>query len=97
MEIWKGMYGLLQAGCIAHDQLVQHLAKHGYHPVQHTPGLWRHETRNITFCLIVDDFGIKYTQWKDVEHLVSDLCKLYVITINWEGKLFGAISLSWDY
>eukprot|EP00957_Ditylum_brightwellii_P183809 14000828-Ditylum_brightwellii.AAC.1 len=56
VEIRKGMYGLPQAGCIAHGQLVKHLDKRGYQPVQHTPGLWRHETRDITFSLIADDF-----------------------------------------
>eukprot|EP00957_Ditylum_brightwellii_P166771 12694212-Ditylum_brightwellii.AAC.1 len=35
----KGMCGLPQASRIAHDQLKQHLAKHGYKPVKHTPGL----------------------------------------------------------
>eukprot|EP00957_Ditylum_brightwellii_P116464 8883678-Ditylum_brightwellii.AAC.1 len=30
VEIRKGMYGLPQAGQIAHDQLKQHLSKFGY-------------------------------------------------------------------
>eukprot|EP00957_Ditylum_brightwellii_P195873 14923706-Ditylum_brightwellii.AAC.1 len=96
-EIRKGMYGLPQAGGIAHDQLVKHLAKHGYQPVQHTPGLWQHETRDITFHLIVDDFGIKYTNCDDVEHLITALRELYQITVDWDGKLFRVISLQWDY
>ena len=39
VEIQKGMYGLPQAGRIAYDKLVKHLAPHGYHPCPRTPGL----------------------------------------------------------
>jgi len=60
MEIRKGMYGLPQAGQIAHDKLVKHLAKYGYAPMRLTPGLWKHHTCPITFCLVVDNFGVKY-------------------------------------
>ena len=56
-EINKGMYGLPHAGKIANDRLVKHLQPHWYAPVTHTPGLWKHHTRNITFTLVVDDFG----------------------------------------
>jgi hypothetical protein len=35
-EIQKGMYGLPQAGRLAYDKLVLHLAKHGYHPCKRT-------------------------------------------------------------
>ena len=97
VKIRKGMYGLPQAGCIAHDQLVKHLAKYGYHPVKHTPGLWHHETRDITFCLVVDDFGTKYTSLEDVQHLIGALKQMYEITIDWTGKLFCGISLNWNY
>eukprot|EP00957_Ditylum_brightwellii_P064155 4867840-Ditylum_brightwellii.AAC.1 len=53
--------------------------------------------RDITFSLIVDDFGIKYTNRDDVDHLTTALRKLYQITVDWNGKLFGRISLQWDY
>ena len=45
MRIEKGMYGLKQAGIIANQELVKHMATFRYHPVQHTPGLWVHDTR----------------------------------------------------
>jgi hypothetical protein len=54
-----GMYGLPQAGILAHELLVKRLAQVGYHPCQFMPGLWRHIWRPATFCLVVDDFGIK--------------------------------------
>eukprot|EP00957_Ditylum_brightwellii_P060636 4604038-Ditylum_brightwellii.AAC.1 len=67
------MYGLPQAGQIAHDQLVNHLDKYGYCPVQHTSSLWQHKARDITFSLIADDFDIKYTNYNDVDHLITAL------------------------
>ncbi len=33
IKIVKGMYGLKQAGIIAHKELIKHLAPHGYAPV----------------------------------------------------------------
>ena len=45
MRIEKGMYGLKQAGIIANQELVKNMAPFGYHPVQHTPGLWVHNSR----------------------------------------------------
>ena len=39
IEIRGGMYGLPQAGRLAHDGLKQHLAPYGYAPVTYTPGL----------------------------------------------------------
>ena len=61
VEIRKGMPGLKHAGKIANDRLTTHLAKHGYRPVPRIPSLWKHDTNSITFTLVVDDFGVKYT------------------------------------
>jgi hypothetical protein len=61
VDISRGMYGLPQAGILSYNQLVSHLTKYGYSPCTHTPGIWTHATRSVTFCLVVDDFGIKYT------------------------------------
>ena len=60
MEIRKGMPGLKQSGRIASDLLKTHLTQFGYAPVSCTPDLWKHATHDITFSLVVDDFGIKY-------------------------------------
>jgi hypothetical protein len=80
VEISCGMYGLPQAGILAYDQLVRHLSTHSYAPCTHTPGIWYHTTRDITFCLVVDDFGIKYTNKTDDMHLLTALQQLYVVT-----------------
>ena len=96
-EVRKGMYGLPQAGLIAYEALKEHLAPHGYKPCRHTPGLWKHETRNLQFCLIVDDFGVKYSDKADANHLIATLQKKYKISIDWEGRLFCGITITWDY
>eukprot|EP00804_Cyclotella_cryptica_P006014 CCRYP_000255-RA/>CCRYP_000255-RA protein AED:0.25 eAED:0.25 QI:0/0/0/1/1/1/2/0/796 len=59
VRIDLGMYGLPQAGILANKLLEKRLAKAGYYQCQHTPGLWRHVWRPITFCLVVDDFASK--------------------------------------
>ena len=69
VEIRMGMYGLPQAGILANKLLEQRLNTKGYYHCQHTPGLWRHVWRDITFCLVVDDFGIKSTSRDHVIHL----------------------------
>jgi hypothetical protein len=97
VEISRGMYGLPQAGILAYNQLVSHLKTHGYAPCTHTPGLWTHTTRDITFCLVVDDFGIKYTKRCDADHLLSALKELYIVTTDWTGSLYLAMTMAWDY
>jgi hypothetical protein len=82
VEISKGMYGLPQAGRLANDQLLVHLAKAGYTQAANTPGLFRHESRPVTFCLVVDDFGIKYVGKEHAEHLLATLRELYNITTD---------------
>ena len=59
VEVSKGIYGLPQAGKLANEQLIRHLAPFGYTPCPHTAGLWTHEPRAISFLLVVDDFAIK--------------------------------------
>jgi hypothetical protein len=54
IEIQKGMYGLPQAGILANEWLQRNLAKDGYRPTQHTHGLWTHDTRPISFSLVVN-------------------------------------------
>jgi hypothetical protein len=91
------MYGLPQAGRISNDALLPHLAQHGYHQSEHTHGLFTHETRPISFSLVVDDFGVLYVGRENAEHLRDALATKYKITTDWEGKLYLGINLKWDY
>jgi hypothetical protein len=61
------------------------------------PGLWNHATHNITFSLVVDDFGIKYTNRDDAIHLLTALEEIYTVTTDWTGSLYLAMILNWDY
>jgi hypothetical protein len=97
VEISRGMYGLPQAGILAYNQLVAHLATHGYTTCAHTHHLWSHATCDITFCLVIRDFGIKYTNRCDTEHLLAALGELYVVATDWTGSLYLAMHMSWDY
>ena len=78
--IRRGMYGLPQAGRRANDQLIAFLAPHGYRPVSLTPGLWHHDTKDIVFSLVVDDFGVRYMSRSDAEHLFSTLETAYQVS-----------------
>jgi hypothetical protein len=71
IEIQKGMYGLPQAGILTNKLLQRNLTKDGYRPTTHTHGLWTHNTRPISFSLIVDDFGVKYVGREHAEHLMT--------------------------
>ena len=65
------MYGLKQAARIAYDRLVEYLRPHGYAPSRTNPGLWKHKSKKVYFALCVDDFGVKYTCKKQVQHLLD--------------------------
>jgi hypothetical protein len=84
IEIQKGMYGLSQAGILANELLQHNLAKDGYQPTQHTHGLWKHDTRPISFSLVVDDLGVKYVGREHAEHLME--CIKKNITFPATGK-----------
>ena len=97
VEIRKGMHGLPQAGRITNDALVLHLAQHGCHQSKLIPGLFHHECQKVSFCLVIDDFGIKCIGKENAEHLINALKSKYTITIDWEAKQFCSINLTWDY
>ena len=69
----------------------------GYYQCPTTPGLWRHKWRPILFCLIVDDFGIEYSDKRHANHLRNTLLKHYKITQDCTGSRFAGIDLAWDY
>ena len=49
--------------------------------------MWKHNIRPIKFTLVVDDFGVKYSEKEHNIHLKVALKKIYKLTIDWEGKL----------
>jgi hypothetical protein len=75
IEIQKGMYGLPQAGILSNELLQRNLAKDGYRLTTHTHGLWTHDTRPISFSLVVDNFGVKFVGREHNEHLMACIKK----------------------
>jgi hypothetical protein len=73
------MYGLPQAGIIAQELLTKRLHKAGYCQSKITPGYWHHDWHPISFTLVVDDFGMKYTNKDNEEHLMNILKQDYEI------------------
>ena len=97
IKIRCGMYGFLQAGLLAQELFEYQLSAHGYHQNQLIPGLWKHDTKPITFTLVVDDFGVKYVNKADVNYLTNALKETYTVTEDWEGKIYVGIHLRWNY
>ena len=97
LEICKSMYVLKKSGVLAFNQLVKSLAPHGYKPMPHSTGLWRHHTLKTTFALCVDDFGVKYFSKIDANQLINALQKNYNKTTNWTGSLYCGLTLQWNF
>ena len=91
------MYGLKQAAILAHENLVKNLHMYEYKHIPHILGLWKHNTRPITFCLCVDDFGIKYFNKSDSNRLLQYIENNYTATVDWSGKHFCGITFDWKY
>jgi hypothetical protein len=98
IEIRKGMYGLKQAGILANQLLQTRLAPFGYYPARHTPGLWLHKTRPISFTLVVDDFTVNYVGNQHAEHLRNALLRTYELTTDWTAMatVYSCMTLKWD-
>ena len=102
MRTKKGMYGLKQAGIIANQELVKHMAPFGYNPVKHTPGLWVHNSRKTLFSLVVDDFCVQYLSTEDDDHFKtpsepntsskSTWTRQYTLVLNSRGIMCTELS-----
>ena len=66
-----------QAAILAYNQLKQKLLPHGYSPVIGTVVVWKHNTQQTKFCLCVDNFGIKYYNKVDANHLLQAIGRSY--------------------
>jgi hypothetical protein len=86
------VWGLPQAGILAHKFLHQCLLPHGYYKCNNTPSLWKHETRPIAFTLVVDNFGVKYVGKEHADHLIQCIKETYELTEDWTGDLYCGIN-----
>ena len=71
IEVVRGMYGLPQAGSLGHDLLESCLNTEGYYQSKIVPGLWKHKTCFIQFALDVNNFGVKYINNDNIQHLIT--------------------------
>lgn len=94
-EVTKGMYGLPQAGLLAQQRLIAHLAIHDYHETR-TPCLFRHISNGTDFTLVVNDFGIKYSSKEGAQHLIDTPRLLYVIKIDWTRSTYIGFTIKFN-
>ena len=69
------MYGFKKSGIISNLELQKNMEKFGHCPVRFTAGIWKHETNETIFTLVVNNFCIKYTSEVNAEHLLHALRK----------------------
>jgi len=82
LKVTKTMYGFPQSGSIAHVQLADILHKAGFQDHDHTPGLWTHQTKPISFILLCDDFGIKYVIYKIIMILLQFSVNIILLSLQ---------------
>jgi hypothetical protein len=93
-EVVNTIPGFPQAGFHANQQLVSHLAQHGYYQTS-TPSLFRHYVSSeIAFCLVVDDFGVKYRCIDDFHRLVVALPYYTMLRPNLVATTFLGLTLT---
>jgi hypothetical protein len=73
------------------------LAPFRYYPARHTPGLWLHKTRPISFTLVLDDFAVNYVGTQHAEHLRNASLQTYELTTDWTAMVYSGMTLTWDY
>jgi hypothetical protein len=91
------MCGLKHSGLLANQLLQTRLAPFGYYPARHTPGLWLHKTRPISFTLVVDDLAVKYVGKQHAARLWNALLRVYELTTDWTATVYSGMKLKWDY
>ena len=45
----------------------------------------------------MDDFGIKYYNNDDINHLLNALKKKYTVTMDWNGSTYCGLTINWNY
>ena len=86
-EVTGGMYGLPQANRLSQEALKPLLAQHGYLECPNTPAMYRHATNSVKFTLTVNDFGVRYVDPADAQHLLDCLQLQYKLKTDWTGKI----------
>ena len=96
VKINKAWFGLRQSCKIPHNDFVQHLNKQGYVQAKNSDRLFFHGLCDISFTLVVDDFGIQYTNKDDVNHLISLMQGMCKFKVDFDTKQYIEIHLKWN-
>jgi hypothetical protein len=94
-DILTTLYGLACSGLLSHLRLLAQLFAYDYIQTS-TPCLFRHRTRDITFCLVVDDLAIKYNDLPDLQHLTACLGELFHIKVYPVCTSFLGFTVDYD-
>jgi hypothetical protein len=97
LEIRRVVWGLSQTGILANKLLQKNLAPHGCYDCKQTPRLLKHTTHPILFTLVVNNFGVKYKQQEDIDHLINYVKSKYELSEDWTSGLYCDICLKWYY
>ena len=73
------MYDLPEAGIIAQKLLAKHLEEQGYRQSATTLGYWNNDWCQISFLLVIVNFGVKYVGKEHANHRLSVLRKFYIV------------------
>lgn len=90
MQLDKSIYGLPQAGILSQQRLVEQLSFHGYTECPNSSCLFRHNTRNTKFTLVVDDFLSSMTP-------KTMLSQIYTLRTDWSGSLYLGLSIAYSH
>jgi hypothetical protein len=92
------IYVRVAAGRHPRQRIVTAQSSQGWIPTHttHTHVLRTHDTRPISFSIVVDDFGVKYVGREHAEHLMACMKKIYNISIDWNGTVYYGLTLEWD-
>jgi hypothetical protein len=73
------------------------LVAEGFYKAASMPGLWCHKWRPLQFCLILDDFGVKYVSIEHFNFLLELLKIIHGVQCNMDGDKLAGIAIQWDY
>ena len=59
--------------------------------------LFKHIVCNILFTLVVDDFGIKYTNTADVHCIITIMQEKYTLKVDFNAKQYIGIHPDFNY
>jgi hypothetical protein len=96
-KVVKCLYGHPAAGRLSFIKLKDILEDAGFYEHPFVECLFIHKTRNITFALIVDDMGIKYSKEEDLQFLVDVITPHWKLKVDTTGSRFLGMHLVWQY